>query len=197
MSDLSVIRRGEAYNYRKFSPKDYASLHAKSVSYILNEIKEKYKEHIFSKDPHNPTFEKISIETSMKGGLHEFGKPMRIYVSINAPQNINSLEMSFQIFSKRDESSVVYNWFSTSNELIAAKGRTGVINIDIDIPNFKLYKGEYYFKFHLSDPRGKIEYEKIHFIAPFEVIMGDIYNEWGFVNDVCRYIENCKIKVSF
>lgn len=57
MSDFSVIRRGEAYNYRKFSPKDYASLHAKSVSYILNEIKEKDKVYIATH--HAPTYASI------------------------------------------------------------------------------------------------------------------------------------------
>lgn len=166
------------------------------ITDYLNELKEEYREHEFKRNSSRPSFEAVEIITSMGGAIHEFGKPLKINVGIYSLQPIHSLEMSFQIFSQRDESAIVYNWFTTSNELASIKGKQGLITVGVDIPNFRLYKGEYYFKFHLSDPRGKEEFEKIHYNSPFEVIMGDVYNEWGFSNDVCRYIENCNIQVT-
>jgi hypothetical protein len=76
------------------------------------------------------------------------------------------------------------------------KNKIGKFNLIINVPNLKIYKGKYYFKFHLSDPRGKVIHESIDYYNPFEVIMGDVYNEWGFNRDVCRYIENCDFMVS-
>ena len=75
------------------------------------------------------------------------------------------------------------------------KSKVGYFILKIEIPNLRIYKGKYYFKFHLSDPRGKIIYDSIDYYSPFEVIMGDIYNEWGFNRDVCRYIERCNIDI--
>jgi len=163
----------------------------------LHELKDSREEYKFKKNVIIPAFEKIEALTSLENGIHEFGKSLKIIVSIHLPKPISSLELSFRICSKFDDSTIVYNWYTTSNELLSFKGKKGVSVVDILIPSLKLYKGEYYFKFHLTEPLRRVVYEEVNFIFPFEVIMGDFYNEWGFGNDLCRYIEDTVTKISF
>ncbi len=163
----------------------------------LGELKGKHEEYKFKRSADVPSFEKIEVLTSLEDGIHEFGKSLKIILCIHSPKPLSSLELSFRICSRFDDSTIVYNWYTTSNELSSLKGQNGFGVVDILIPSFKLYKGEYYFRFHLTDPLRRVVYEEVNFIFPIEVIMGDVYNEWGFGNELCRYIEYTDTKISF
>jgi lipopolysaccharide transport system ATP-binding protein len=169
----------------------------KVIGAYVNEIKLKVKRHHFKINELQPYFEDIKVFTSMGIGLHNFGDPLDIKIYINSSIDINSLETSFQIFNKTDESAVVYNWFSSSDSINEFKNKNGRFLVEINLPSLRLYKGEYYFKFHLSDPKGKVVFESIQFIEPFEIIMGNIYNEWGFRPGVGTYVENCNLEVTY
>ena len=163
----------------------------------LSELNGKHEEYKFNRSADVPSFEKIEVLTSLEDGIHEFGKSLKIILCIHSPKPLSSLELSFRICSKFDDSTIVYNWYTTSNELSSLKGQNGLSVVDILIPSFKLYKGEYYFRFHLTDPLRRVVFEEVNFIFPIEVIMGGLYNEWGFGNELCRYIEDTDIKISF
>lgn len=60
MSDFSVIRRGENYNYRKFNPRDYASIHRISIDYISEEVRGKDK--VYVATHHAPSYASIDPE---------------------------------------------------------------------------------------------------------------------------------------
>lgn len=163
-------------------------------AYLNDQVKQKEIYH-FQAQNDKPFFESIKIETSINGGVQIFGEKLDIDIVISLPIKTEALEVSYQIFNESDETPIVYNWFSSTEQMKGIKSEIGKFLLKIEIPNLRIYKGKYYFKFHLSDPRGKVVYESIDYYSPFEVIMGDIYNEWGFNRDVCRYIETCNIKV--
>lgn len=142
---------------------------------------------------HRPYFKNIELTTSHQQ-FQSFGCKLKINVSLMIPDPVNALEFSYQICNESAEP-VIYNWFSTSKELATLIDKTGMFAITIEIPSLKLYKGHYYFRFYLSDPRGKIVYQTIEHTLPFEVQMQGIYNEWGWQGNVCKYIEDCRINV--
>lgn len=148
------------------------------------------------KDENNPHFKDIQINISGPSLLHNFGTPVDITLQVYFPRKVDSCEISFRIMEQDREMPIVYNWYSTSNHLHSLKGRDGLQTILITIPSLKLYKGSYYFEFYLSDPRGKIVYQKIEDFFPFEINMAGMENEWGFADDVCKYIETtiCNIE---
>lgn len=166
------------------------------ISTYLQESKLISNEYFFTLHSDKPSFENIEVFTSIGNRVQIFGMPINIKVIINLPLVLNSLEISFQIFDQFDESAVVYNWFSSADSLQFLLNKTGKFLMEITIPNLRLYKGEYFFKFHLSDPRGKIIFESVPFFSPFEVLMGDLINEWGYRSNVGLYIENCEISLS-
>lgn len=166
------------------------------ISNYLQESKHISDDYFFKLNSDKPCFENIEVFTSIGNGIQIFGMPISIKLVLNLPIIINSLEISFQIFNQFDESAVVYNWFSSADSLQLLLKRKGKFLIEFTIPSLRLYKGEYFFKFHLSDPRGKIIFESVPFYSPFEVLMGDLKNEWGYRSDVGMYIENCQISLS-
>ena len=147
------------------------------------------------KDLTKPHFTNFELHTSLGGQLQSFGDKMKICLRISLPAPIDVLEFSFQICSESTSEPIVYNWFSTANELMQLIGKEGEQSISITIPYLHLYKGDYYFRFYLSDPRGKTTYQIVEGILPFQIQMRGITNEWGWQNNVCKYIENCIVKI--
>jgi lipopolysaccharide transport system ATP-binding protein len=123
-----------------------------------------------------------------------FGKTFRIDIQIFSEIVIQNLECSFQVFDTNDNA-MIYNWVTTSLELQDMVGKKGMFNISVSIPSLRLYKGEYYLGFYLSDPRGKVTYDHVPEFYPFEVNMGDVLNEWGWADNACKYIENIDVTV--
>lgn len=144
-------------------------------------------------DYSKPHFTHFALQTSLGGQLQAFGQPMEIGLGIGLPQTVDVLEFSFQICSDTDAGPVVYNWFSTATDLSWLKGRSGEQRLRINLPALRLYKGDYFFRFYLSDPRGKTIYQTVEGILPFQVQMHGLTNEWGWQNNVCKYIEQCTV----
>lgn len=166
------------------------------VSTYLIQNKSTLENYSFSSFSNKPSFLNIDVSYSLGKRIQIFGDPLKIEISLNIPMILNSLEISFQIFDQSNDSAVVYNWFSSKDVLNPLLNKTGEFLIEIFVPNTRLLKGEYFFKFHLSDPRGKVIYETIPFSSPFEVLMGDLVNEWGYRSNVGVYVETCQVGVS-
>jgi lipopolysaccharide transport system ATP-binding protein len=163
---------------------------------VIQRYTEKFKtksDTCFPKSNNQPYFKNIELKTS-HSTLQVYGTALEIQISLAIPAPVDSLEFSYQILDN-DNEPIVYNWFSTSKELESLIGEKGVFRINIKIPSLKLYKGHYCFRFYLSDPRGKTVYQTIEHILPFEVQMQNIYNEWGWQDNVCKYIEDYRINI--
>ncbi|MDR2474932.1 MAG: ATP-binding cassette domain-containing protein [Bacteroidales bacterium] len=142
-----------------------------------------------------PHFKDIQIKTSASQGIHYFGDSLSISLQVFFPYRVNACALSFQIKDAANEVPVVYNWYSTAGELKRLVNRNGLCTVAINIPSLRLYKGNYYFRFSLSDPRGKIIFDKVDEFFLFEVNMSKTSNEWGWPNGP-KYIETtvCEVK---
>jgi lipopolysaccharide transport system ATP-binding protein len=163
-----------------------------NVIYTYLDKKGKESENFTTKNPDSPKIAKLELK-STETAIHHFSDPLSIIVQLEIPVKIDTLELSFQICNSDTTEPIVYNWFSTAEILESLKNKTGKFEIEINIPSLRLYKGEYYFKFYLSDPRGKIIHQQIEQCLPFEVLMHGINNEWGWNDNTCKYIENCQV----
>ncbi|HEY0579648.1 MAG TPA: hypothetical protein VGC75_02975, partial [Candidatus Nitrosocosmicus sp.] len=65
----------------------------------------------------------------------------------------------------------------------------------IEIPSLRLYKGNYYFRFYLSDPRSKTVFQTLDHLLPFHIQMLNTQNEWGWQENVCNYIEEYRLNI--
>lgn len=148
---------------------------------------------VISFNPNIPQIKNVELKSSSQG-IHNFGDPLHLTVYIEIPEKIENLELAFQICKNVTAEPISYNWFTTSSELKTLKNKTGKVTLEIEIHSLRLYQGKYFFKFYLSDPRGKIVFHHIEFILPFEVIMYGINNEWGWPENSCKYIEKSIIQ---
>jgi lipopolysaccharide transport system ATP-binding protein len=139
----------------------------------------------------NIYFENIFINCN--NNVIDFGSNLKISVEIFSAEIIDSLEISFQILDLNNTPKV-YNFFSTSNELRSLIGKSGLIKFNLIINSLKLYKGEYNFKFNLSDPRGQFIYDHYYDLFPISIEMGKFQNEWGWPINLCTYIENVSVE---
>jgi lipopolysaccharide transport system ATP-binding protein len=162
------------------------------VIYTYLNKKEKEAVELAVHHPSDPRITKLELKTSLNG-IHNFSEPLSVFIQLSIPVKLDSLEFSFQICKSDSEESVVYNWFSTAKPLESLKNKTGIFDIEIKILSLRLYKGDYFFRFHLSDPRGKIIHQHIERSLHFEVLMGGVTNEWGWSDTACKYIENCEV----
>jgi len=153
-------------------------------------------DHFNVKNKNRPHFKDIQIQTSGPFNIHTFGHPLSITVHLYFPYKIDSFEVSFRIFEQEKEMPIVYNWYSTANHLKSLIGKEGSQTIKITIPSLKMYKGNFYFEFNLSDPRGRIIFQKIEDFYPFEINMIGVENEWGLHDNLCKYIEStiCEVE---
>jgi lipopolysaccharide transport system ATP-binding protein len=167
------------------------------IAYYLNTKKQNNLSKVFEVQNKNyPHFKNIQIQTSTLSSIHNLGKMLSITLQIYFPQKIDTCEFSFQIIENNKEMPIIYNWYSTADELKNLVNTRGLFTVYITIPSLKLYKGNYYFKFYLSDPRGKVTFHIIDNFFPFEINMAGMLNEWGWQDGVCKYIEStiCEIK---
>lgn len=148
---------------------------------------------VISFNPNIPQIKNVELKSSSQG-INNFGDPLHLTVYIEIPEKIENLELAFQICKNVTAEPISYNWFTTSSELKTLKNKTGKVTLEIEIHSLRLYQGKYFFKFYLSDPRGKIVFHHIEFILPFEVIMYGINNEWGWPENSCKYIEKSIIQ---
>ncbi len=148
---------------------------------------------IVAKDLTKPHITKVELITSNEGFIQNFSDPLNIIVYLQIPRRFDTLELSFQICSNENSEPIVYNWFTTAKDLQFLTGELGTYKITIRIPSLKLYIGEYFFRFYLSDPRGKEVFQTIERILSFQVQMNGIFNEWGWRDGVCKYIEDYSI----
>jgi lipopolysaccharide transport system ATP-binding protein len=162
-------------------------------NYLSRFIKE--DETRFTKYADQPYFENIALITSAENKIQYFGDNLKILVTLCIPTPLNTIEFSYQVFNESKPEPIVYNWFSSSADLSYMVNKTGIFKITIEIPSLRLYKGNYYFKFYLSDPRSKTVFQTLDHLLPFHIQMVDIQNEWGWQENVCNYIEEYRLNI--
>lgn len=142
----------------------------------------------------SPFFKKIQIFTGNENLVY-FSSKLNIEITVCLNEPVKDLELSFQIFDVANNP-IVYNWLTSSKGLESLVGRKGNYKISIVIPNLRLYKGEYYLGFNLTNPKTKSIYDRVEKVFHFSINMGNITNDWGWQDDACRYLEIIECSVN-
>jgi lipopolysaccharide transport system ATP-binding protein len=141
--------------------------------------------------PNVPSITRVEIFTSEPNNVHAHGKPMRIEFSVNMPYSSEGIGVSFQVLDNLSKS-VMASWaYPSVQPLFSEKGKHTVC---CQIPNLRLYMGNYSLTVGLADERGPEIFEELQAICNFEVQMYGLSSghPYGWTRDVCTYIEDCE-----
>lgn len=156
------------------------------INYYLNDSTTLKSSYFADSNPSQPNFTNIKIKTSGSNYIHKNGEDLIIHFEVHMPYKIIGMAVSFQIFSENGIP-IIYGYiFDTETPILRT---VGIHRLKCVIPKCKLYQGNYYLKTHLAESKGRIKFEEIDRICPFEVVMLDETVEWGWQKNVCIYTE--------
>tara|TARA_R110000868_G_scaffold52950_2_gene166642 strand:- start:1634 stop:2902 length:1269 start_codon:yes stop_codon:yes gene_type:complete len=134
-----------------------------------------------------PKIINIFIETSLPNNIHEFGKEINFNFSIELPNNIDNLALSFQILDD-SEIPVTHLWIIDSEKNI--KREKGTYKFSCQIKEPKLYMGNYTLRVYLSDSKSKEKFEYLESVCNFKIQMiKSIRQDYKWYEGTCKYIE--------
>lgn len=142
-----------------------------------------------------PSFVKVELITSEGGILQSNLKPLEISFEINMPtENYENIAIAFQIFDELNRA-ITYNYVFDHDEAICRK--KGINKINFKFNTIRLYKGSYFLRIHLANSKTREKFQEID-CCSFEVAMiNQKEPEWGWQNNVCKYIDEGMWNVKF
>lgn len=160
---------------------------------VIAEYSLQYKgEHVFEQIPvvNKPTITKVELKTSEGGMIQAYGKSLIISLEINMPtDNYENIAPAIQIFDDLNRAVLLSYIFDIESPICRKKG---VNRITYEYTNIRLYKGSYYLKMHLANSKTREKFQEFE-CCSFEVEMIDQKEpEWGWQNNVCKYIDEGK-----
>jgi lipopolysaccharide transport system ATP-binding protein len=161
----------------------------KTIQYYYQQKDEQKGDYINDTDSVKPAIRAIRIFTSEPGGIHIYGKPLKVEFEIQVPEKTEDLSLSFQVMNLQLQP-VLHFWIVDSAEnRISEKG---IYILQCLIPESRLYKGEYFINTYLGDNRGKEVFDLVQDTAPFEVVMTglDPGHSFGWQTGASIYREN-------
>lgn len=134
-----------------------------------------------------PTITRVALKTSGPGAVQQHGRPLGVEIEITAPQPVPNANVSFQIMTALHQPVVhVLNLDFETPMLRTA----GTHRFYCELPNLRLYPGQYYLNFYLgaSDPRRAYATPKE--ICPFEVDNIDNVRDFYWASGTAVYTED-------
>jgi lipopolysaccharide transport system ATP-binding protein len=137
-----------------------------------------------------PTITKVELITSEGGIIQSNGNLFKVNFEINLPiDNYENLALSFQIFDSLNKAVLFSYVFDSSTPICRKKD---INKISYEFFNLRLYRGSYYIKAHLANSKTREKFQEFDCCA-FEVEMiNQKEPEWGWQNNVCKYIDEGK-----
>lgn len=123
--------------------------------------------------------------TSRTGGIHDCGALLRFSFHIHTPLLVHKPSFSFQIFNSLGHPVVHLGVLDSEMPLFR---QPGTYELTCEIPQSKLYIGQYTVSTHIAGPAGGEHYETISHICPFEVISTSS-RELFWKPGTCCYVE--------
>jgi len=135
-----------------------------------------------------PQINGIRIITSEPYNIHIHGKPLKIEIEINVPENKEKLALSCQLMNTKMQSTLHF-WIVDGNS--TQFNKKGKYLVECLIPKLRLYKGTYSLNVYLGEDRGKEVFDYIENATPFEISMSGIDpgHSFGWQDDSCLYRE--------
>jgi len=128
---------------------------------------------------------KARVLTSDAGQVHSWGEPLSIELNVRVTIPQSSLCIGIQVVDNLDRA---INHFWIYDQTCSA----GIHKFKCNIPNFKLYMGNYSIVLWIGDRRGNVMIENVRNICPFEVSMHNHSREYAFNPRECCYLEDFK-----
>jgi lipopolysaccharide transport system ATP-binding protein len=159
----------------------YLSKGAKDAVYVLPAAGQR----------NSPQIARIEVLTSEKNGIHRFGEPLEIKLSVRHLQPIARAYLSLQIVNQFQQA-VVHAFDPELN----FGSESGCSVLFCHFPQLRLNIGQFYLRVYLSGPPGTEVYETLDGICQFEVVRTDRFVPWGWRPEVCAYHEECMWSVA-
>lgn len=136
-----------------------------------------------------PGITKVEVRTSEQNGIHTFGQPLDVEVTLSVPGPLEDANVSFQIINSLLQPAT-HIWVFDSQ--IPLGRQPGIYRLSCHIPKCRLYMGKYTLTMHFSERFGKKNAQKIQDICPFEVVMHGISREFSWNPTACQYLEDAE-----
>jgi len=131
-----------------------------------------------------PHIARAEVLTSEPNGMHQFGKPLELRITISHEQPILKACLTVQIH-KQDQSPVLLTYAYYPEKRFGEK--PGSSELTCRIPSLRLNVGRHYLRAFLSEPPGGVVYDRLQCVCPFEVVRTDDTVLWGWRTDHCAY----------
>jgi len=141
-----------------------------------------------SKQTSSPHISRTEIVTSDGSGIHRFGEPLEVKISIKHQRPMAKACLAVFIVNQFQQS-VAFAWaFYPEYKFGNQHGESVLV---CRFPSLRLNVGQYYLRIFLTEaPPDEIAYERLDGICRFEVIRTDKTIPWGWNADDCTYHED-------
>ncbi len=142
----------------------------------------------YNKSITSPKVQYVSVETSLPGNVHEFGKALFFNFKVNLPIKVDNLALTFQILDEF-QNPITHVWLIDSENNIHRD--SGVYKIKCTIKEPKLYMGDYSLRVHLSDSKTKVKFHYLESVCSFKIqMMKTTRADYNWQKGTCKYLEN-------
>jgi lipopolysaccharide transport system ATP-binding protein len=117
----------------------------------------------------SPRILKASLETSLPNSVHVHNEPFSFSIAIFTPRSLSDAAISIQIFNQYDVAVTHFWLFDSGSKLL--QNKTGRIELRCEIPNLKLFMGQYKCTIYFSEHAGSTRLETLKDVCSFEVVM--------------------------
>lgn len=135
----------------------------------------------------------IELITSLPGGIHEFGKKLKINFTVDTPIDIDNLALSFQIIDEF-KNPITHTW-QIDSEFNIKRGK-GTYSFSCIYDKLRLYVGVYSIRVYLSESKSKLRYDFIDSTCNFKVeMMKNNRSDYKWEAGTCKYVEDSKWEI--
>jgi lipopolysaccharide transport system ATP-binding protein len=138
-----------------------------------------------------PHIGRAEVITSDEAGVHRFGQPLNINISVKHDQPIPAAYLAVQIINQFQQSTV-YAWAFHPDVRFDHSGET---LLEFRFPSLRLNVGRFHVRVHFGGPPRTELFDKLDGICQFEVIRTDKALVWGWNAEDCTYHEDWTVTV--
>lgn len=156
------------------------------INHYINSNKTNELSYIDSTPALKPKISKVQIKTTLPNNIQQNNDEFIVEVTVTTPKPIKGACLSFQIIDSKERN---YAHLWTFDSSIHMCRESGEHILRCTIPNLRLYMGQYFLKFYLSEPPGGEVFQVLENVCPFEVVMYGNHREFQWQPNACAYIE--------
>jgi lipopolysaccharide transport system ATP-binding protein len=131
-----------------------------------------------------PHVSRVEVVTSEKNGIHQFGKPLELRITISHEQPAFKLCLTVQILNQEKNPVLLTYAYHPDKRFGEKPGRS---ELKCQLPNPRLNVGRHYLRVFLSEPPGGVQYDRLDCVCPFEVVHTNDDVLWGWRPEHCAY----------